>query len=181
MKSAGEWVMGVARSSLLPLAGEGGLRVSGGRWFGIGAAPANAALKDALLRLAASVTPTVQSIAVPASAALPPSVVHLLPVRRAARDVLTGADDMLIVTEIGQQPAPDGAVLSSLFDLTPAEARIAASLATGATLAATAAALSISVSTTRSHLSAVFSKTGTARQAELVSLLSSMKIAGGRV
>jgi DNA-binding CsgD family transcriptional regulator len=62
--------------------------------------------------------------------------------------------------------------LSALFKLTTGQARIAARLAEGLTLAAAAAACGISKETARNHLKAVFSKTGTARQSELVALLA---------
>jgi len=54
--------------------------------------------------------------------------------------------------------------------LTPAEARLAAALATGATLEQIAAAHRVTEATLRSQLRSIFSKTGTSRQAELVRL-----------
>ena len=65
--------------------------------------------------------------------------------------------------------------LMTLFDLTPAEARVLASIAGGKTPAETASALSIAETTVRTHLLRIFGKTGTHRQAELVSLVSALQ------
>ncbi|GIW73150.1 MAG: transcriptional regulator [Planctomycetota bacterium] len=62
-------------------------------------------------------------------------------------------------------------VLARLWGFTPAEARLAALLAQGATLAGAARALAIRSNTARNHLKRVFTKTGVRRQAALVSLL----------
>ena len=61
--------------------------------------------------------------------------------------------------------------LGALYGLTPAEERLASLLAVGSTLAEAAEKLSIRMSTARGVLKAVFAKTGTRRQASLVSLI----------
>jgi DNA-binding CsgD family transcriptional regulator len=61
--------------------------------------------------------------------------------------------------------------IRGLFDLTPREAAVAAALARGQDVAAAARHLGIAPGTTRNHLKAVFLKTGTRRQGELVSLI----------
>ena len=61
--------------------------------------------------------------------------------------------------------------LGALYGLTPAEERLSSLLATGSTLAEAAARLSIRMSTARGVLKSVFAKTGTRRQASLVSLI----------
>lgn len=71
---------------------------------------------------------------------------------------------------------PGAAVLSvhlvaEQFRLTPAEARLAIRLAEGHTLEQTATDFGIAVSTAKSQLMAVFGKTGTRRQTELVILV----------
>jgi DNA-binding CsgD family transcriptional regulator len=63
-------------------------------------------------------------------------------------------------------------MMTDAFDLTPAEARLAAHLASGATLQAVAERLGISKETARNQLKMVFAKTGTNRQAQLVALLA---------
>jgi DNA-binding CsgD family transcriptional regulator len=65
----------------------------------------------------------------------------------------------------------DPTLLGSLFELTPAEVRLAAELMKGTDLAHAAAVQHLSITTIRSHLNAIFTKTNTHRQAELVELL----------
>jgi len=60
-----------------------------------------------------------------------------------------------------------------LFDLTPAEARLAAALASGLALKDAAAHQGIRFSTARSYLESIFRKTRTRQQSQLVALLKS--------
>lgn len=66
----------------------------------------------------------------------------------------------------------DPRLLQRLFGFTDTEARLAARLATGQTLAEAGAALQISRHTTRQHLKQVFGKTGMHRQVDLALLLA---------
>jgi len=59
-----------------------------------------------------------------------------------------------------------------LFDLTPAEARVARSLASGKTVEDIAADGGVSLSTVRTHVRGVLAKTGCDRQIEVVALLA---------
>ena len=61
--------------------------------------------------------------------------------------------------------------LCRFYDLTPAEARLAARLAGAARLDEAAMALGISIHTARTHLKRIFDKTGTDRQADLIRVL----------
>lgn len=63
--------------------------------------------------------------------------------------------------------------LREAFGLSKAEARLALHLAAGASLASMAKAFDVKLTTIRSQLQQVFSKTGTSRQPELVALLLS--------
>lgn len=74
--------------------------------------------------------------------------------------------------EVGQV---DMRVLSGLFDLTPAEAKLARYLASGASAEAAAEALGLSIQTIRTYLKRIMAKTGTRRQAKLAVLLSGLK------
>lgn len=65
------------------------------------------------------------------------------------------------------------------FRLTQAESRLAAGLAQGRTLKSLAEERQVSLNTVRSQLKAVFAKTNTRRQAELVALLASPPITAG--
>lgn len=70
------------------------------------------------------------------------------------------------------QRGPSAAwLLRELHGLTRAEARLTQSLLEGHSIESAAAVLGISRNTARTHLKRVFSKTGTCRQADLVSLL----------
>lgn len=62
-------------------------------------------------------------------------------------------------------------LLRDLYDLTPAEARLAMSLAHGRSLTAAAAHVGISRNTAHTQLSSIFAKTGTTTQTELVRLM----------
>ena len=74
----------------------------------------------------------------------------------------------------GTETSADPQTLRDLLGLTKAEARLAAFLAEGHSLVEAARQLGISHNTAKVHLSAVFSKTGVHRQAQLVSLLASL-------
>lgn len=69
-------------------------------------------------------------------------------------------------------PMPSEQRLRELFDLTPAEARLARGLARGDALEEVAGVLKIKMTTARSQLAAIFAKTQTRRQAGLVAILS---------
>jgi DNA-binding CsgD family transcriptional regulator len=73
---------------------------------------------------------------------------------------------------IREQDFDFGLALARRYALTRAEARLVSHLAQGASLAQTADAMGISRETARTHLKAVFSKTDTKRQAELVLLFA---------
>ena len=63
-------------------------------------------------------------------------------------------------------------LLSTVFGLTPAEAKLASMLARGLLLDQIAHNLSVSKDTARNQLHAVFAKTNTHRQSELVAVLA---------
>lgn len=61
---------------------------------------------------------------------------------------------------------------AELYRLTPGETRVAAILGQGGNLAAACDMLGISLPTAKTHLQRIFEKTGTARQADLVALMT---------
>ena len=65
------------------------------------------------------------------------------------------------------------AALEVLYEMTPAEARLAALLVGGEELKAAAETLKVSLNTVRTQLRSIFAKTGTRRQSELVQRLLS--------
>lgn len=78
---------------------------------------------------------------------------------------------VLFISDPTQAAEPQQQIVSRLFDLTPTEARLALLLANGLSLDEVSAELAISRNTARTHLRAVFSKTGVTRQAGLVRLI----------
>lgn len=117
-----------------------------------------------------------RSIPLPATGEYPPMVFHLLPVRRAANDIFSQAVALLVVTPVDRQAVPMAELLQGLFDLTPAEARIARGIGEGQTVEKLALQSRTSPETVRSQLKSVLKKVGVSRQAELVALLSSVSL-----
>lgn len=68
----------------------------------------------------------------------------------------------------------DPFLMEELFELTPAEARVAVRLRDGASAKAIAAQLRLSPATVRSQIQAIFAKTGTRRQVDLIRLLEGL-------
>jgi DNA-binding CsgD family transcriptional regulator len=114
----------------------------------------------------------VWSIPIPRIGEHPPAIVHLLPVRGAARDVFARGLAVMVVTSFAPPSAPQAALLHGLFDLTPAEARLAAQVGSGLSPRESAEKLGITEETARTVLKRVFSKTGVSRQSELAALLT---------
>ncbi|RWO63975.1 MAG: helix-turn-helix transcriptional regulator [Mesorhizobium sp.] len=116
----------------------------------------------------------VRSIPVAAIKGRPALVIQLLPLRRAANDIFSGADVLVVATTVGTgATVPSPNVLSGLFDLTPAEARLAVELASGHSVQEAAMEIGIAVKSARTYLERIFRKTETSRQSELVALLKS--------
>jgi DNA-binding CsgD family transcriptional regulator len=102
----------------------------------------------------------------------PPMIVHLVPVLGSAHDVFSQSAMLLLITPVDRAAVPTAEVLQGLFDLTPAEARIARGIGLAQSVETLAALQGVSRETVRSHLKQVLAKTGLSRQAELVSLLA---------
>ena len=116
--------------------------------------------------------PAIRSIPLPAAAGDRSYVIHVMPLERAATDILDRGAALVVVSGYALDGnVPADAVLRGLFDLSPAEAGIAAGLAAGLTVAQIAAARGIGLTTARTHLAQIFRKTGTAQQGQLVALL----------
>lgn len=101
-----------------------------------------------------------------------PLVIRVLPVDGAARSPFLGARALLLLQPLERPTGPDSDVLSKLFGLSPAEARLASVIARGTPPPQAGKELGIAIETVRTQLKAVFAKTETHRQAELVALLS---------
>jgi DNA-binding CsgD family transcriptional regulator len=79
-----------------------------------------------------------------------------------------------VLTPVSLPNAPSVAIVQSLFDLTPAEARVARDLAEGKTVAAIASGSGASQNTLRPHVRGVLEKTGCNRQTDVVALLAGL-------
>jgi DNA-binding CsgD family transcriptional regulator len=112
-----------------------------------------------------------RSIPVGGTEQMPPFVVHVVPLRGVGLDLFTGALSIVFVTAVVPNSSPAPELLQALFDLSPAEARIASQLTDGRSIEQIALLNGLSHNTIRTQLKSVFSKTGVQRQAELVSLL----------
>ena len=79
-----------------------------------------------------------------------------------------------MLSKPGNASVPRADLIAALFDLTPAEARVARGIAAGLSPQEVALELNISFETARNHLKRVFGKTSVARQNELAALLANM-------
>ncbi|RZI95373.1 MAG: helix-turn-helix transcriptional regulator [Rubrivivax sp.] len=99
-----------------------------------------------------------------------PLVLMLAPLRLRNAARLHGAA-LLFVFDPEATPSITADTVRQLFGLSKREAEVAAALCSGRTLDELAAERGTSINTVRTQLKSVFNKTGTSRQADLVSLL----------
>jgi DNA-binding CsgD family transcriptional regulator len=99
-------------------------------------------------------------------------LIRVLPVDAAARNPFLGARALLTLTELRPKPSPDPAIISHVFGLSPAEAKVASLIMMGIAPDQVARRLGVSRETARNQLKSIFAKTETHRQSELVALLS---------
>lgn len=78
---------------------------------------------------------------------------------------------LLFAFDPGQVPSVTAGLVQRLFDLSEAEAELAVALCSGLTLEEASAGRGTSTHTARSQLKSIFNKTGTNRQADLISVL----------
>ena len=105
-------------------------------------------------------------------------IAHVVPIRGSARDIFSRCAAMMMLTPVTRPEAPSVELIRSLFDLTPAEARIARGLAAGQTVKTMAEESGTSANTVRTHVNAVLTKTGYSRQADVVALLNGLRPPG---
>ena len=90
--------------------------------------------------------------------------------------VFSGADMLVAATAVSASVmVPSPTILTGLFDLTPAEARLATALTAGQSLKAAAAGNGVTFSTARTYLDRIYRKTGANQQSQLVALLKSVQ------
>ncbi|MFO1102466.1 MAG: helix-turn-helix transcriptional regulator [Methylocystis sp.] len=131
---------------------------------------ANALLQVALTEIADPAATSVRSFPAKGKAGAP-VVVHLVPTTGEARDLFDGGFGVLALTPLGSSAA-NVTVIQGLFDLTPAEARVASGVAEGLTVNQIASRQAVTVATVRTQIKSVFAKTGSSRQSELAALLA---------
>jgi DNA-binding CsgD family transcriptional regulator len=129
-------------------------------------------LHDAIATIDSEIGSSARSFPIRDADANAMMVAHVIPVRLSARDIFLRCATVLAMTPVAPPQAPPVELVQSLFDLTPAEARVARSLATGKTVENIASDASVSLNTVRTHMRGVLEKTGCNRQAEVVALLT---------
>jgi DNA-binding CsgD family transcriptional regulator len=149
-----------------------GLRVEGGRIRT--ASPAeDAALADAVRRLANERESRVSRLSVARRSHVSPYLLLLLPVpsRGAAPLGVSQPAVAIVVIDPENSFSPDTSALADLFGLTPAELRVTSLLVQGRSMEQIGVELKVSIETIRTHVRRVFSKTSTNRQGELIALV----------
>jgi DNA-binding CsgD family transcriptional regulator len=111
------------------------------------------------------------SMLLPASENEPGAILHLVPMRSLRNDMPANGS-LVVITSLSPRTLPSIEMLHGLFDLTPAEARLARGLASGKKIVELASQFGVSPETVRSQIKHVFAKTRTRSQAELVGLLT---------
>jgi DNA-binding CsgD family transcriptional regulator len=135
---------------------------------------ANALFQSTIDAAKARTEPAVRSIPIAARDDRGAIVAHVLPLRRAAHDIFSGGDLLIVATTVRPNAStPSPSILMGLFDLTPSEVKLAVALASGNTVQQAATEASIRLSSARTYLDRIFRKTGTHQQSQLVALLKS--------
>jgi DNA-binding CsgD family transcriptional regulator len=97
------------------------------------------------------------------------------PLNIADEELLTlNAKVLVIIHDTDARGCAKTEMLTSLYGLTDAEARLASALSGGHSIESAAALLNIRPATARSELKSVFRKTGVSRQQDLVRLLTAL-------
>jgi DNA-binding CsgD family transcriptional regulator len=104
-----------------------------------------------------------------------PIVITALPVHGAASAPFLGARAILSLRDLEAERRPALEVLSEAFSLTAAETKVASMVATGSSPEEIAGEMQVSRETVRNQIKAIFGKTGTHRQSELVALISRIR------
>ena len=105
-----------------------------------------------------------------------PVIARVYPIPDAARSPFLGARVLLILSSLAPKPLLSTNLLAGTFGLSPAEAKLAAIMASGINLQTAAQELGVARDTARNQLKAIFAKTGAHRQSELVELLAKLQV-----
>ena len=131
-------------------------------------------LQRAIAELGNPSMPSIRSFPVRGNRNKDPIIVHLIPTPGRSRDIFEGGLGILVVTPVTGPTPPNIALIQGLFDLTPAEAKVARGIVEGRTINEMAAQYGTVRETVRSQVKSVLTKTGTRRQVEVASLLSGL-------
>lgn len=116
------------------------------------------------------------SFSIPLGDSFNPSIARVIPLARRdlGRRLVNGAAAAIFIAEAKRDVDLASEAFSDLYALTVAERRIAHLTAEGLSRAAVADVIGIKESTVKSHLEAIFSKTGTSGQTALTILMRSL-------
>jgi DNA-binding CsgD family transcriptional regulator len=163
------------------LAQEDGIALRGSRLAA--AAPASRRALEEAVHAASTfpmsgVVPRATFVTITRRASLQPWQLLVCPVPARSRDELFVSSDrdaavLVLISDPAAERRPNEEALRLLFGLTPALARLAASIAAGDTVSEYAERHRVTVGTARNQVKELFARTGARRQAELVRLLLS--------
>jgi DNA-binding CsgD family transcriptional regulator len=136
-------------------------------------------LGEALARTALNDNGGVRSFPVRDAIADALMVGHVVPIRFSARDIFARSTAVFVLMPVAAPSAPPVELVMSLFDLTPAEARVARGLAAGKTVDDFAGENGVSPNTVRVQVRGVLEKTGCQRQTDVVALLGGISAVRG--
>lgn len=100
-----------------------------------------------------------------------PIALHLVPIAGDARDIFEMSSGMAILSAAENGLLPNADLLQSLFDLTPAEARVARAIGGARSVQEIAIEQGVGIETVRTHLKRAMGKTGKSRQTEFAMLI----------
>jgi DNA-binding CsgD family transcriptional regulator/PAS domain-containing protein len=105
-----------------------------------------------------------------------PVVAYVLPLTSGTlRGAYENAAVAIFIASGAGAALPAEALLITLFDLTPMEARVMTSLGKGKPRLEASSTMGMSENTVKTHLARIFAKTGTSRQSDLVRLLNEVR------
>lgn len=136
-------------------------------------------LVEALARIARNDNGGVRSFPVRDAMTDALMVGHVVPIRFSARDIFARSSAVFILMPVTAPSSPPVELVMSLFDLTPAEARVARGLAAGKTVNELAGDNGVSPNTVRVQVRGVLEKTGCQRQTDVVNLLGGLSVVRG--
>lgn len=144
--------------------------------IGIKDARADELFQRAVASIDLRVASPVQSFAIRGTNATTAIVAHIVPIRGHARDIFVRCAGVLVLTPVNLPLAPSIELVQSLFDLTPAEARVARALTAGQSVGEIALSGGVSPNTVRSQVRGVLEKTGCHRQSDVIALLKGIAV-----